>query len=103
MKKQRSSTKKEAIPVVNHRLQLPMIALALPLRRKRQIRLRWLSINLYGTQKENLAKILNSTLLPEKIPTRCSSTLCQGASINTKPDGFVQSHPAAAISKALQG
>ena len=55
------------------------------------------------TKKENLAKILNSTLLPEKIPTRCSSTLCQGASINTKPDGFVQIHPAAAISKALQG
>ena len=53
--------------------------------------------------KEKLAKILNSTLLPEKIPTRCSSTLCQGAGINTKPDGFVQSHPAAAISKALQG
>ena len=103
MKKRRFCTKKEAIPVVNHRLQLPMIMLALPLRRNRQIRLRWLSINLYGTQKENLAKILNSTLLPEKIPTRCSSTLCQGASINTKPDGFVQSHPATAISKALQG
>ena len=54
-------------------------------------------------RKKTLARLQTAPLLPEKIPTRCSSTLCQGAGINTKPDGFVQSHPAAAVSKALQG
>lgn len=33
--------KKEAPPVVNPRLQLPSIMLTLPLRKRRQIRLRW--------------------------------------------------------------